>query len=69
MLIIKINKENLGLITSLNGGVTPEIEKKVTYLVVEGGVINKIITHPELMELKKKQNVVSTTLNNKVFVA
>jgi hypothetical protein len=54
MYAIKIQKSQLPLITFLNGGVTPDIEKKTTYLVfdavLDSNVPNEIVTERELAE-------------------
>lgn len=46
---LKIRKSDLELLTILNGGVTPKIEKKTTYLVfdVTNTVPNRIVTQNE----------------------
>lgn len=49
---IKIRKTDLKLITLLNSGVTPKIEKKTTYFVFDAmwntNVPNQIVTEQEL---------------------
>lgn len=50
---IKIRKSDLALIALLNGGVTPLVEKKTTYLVFcsdDENVYSKIVTERELYE-------------------
>lgn len=50
---IKIRKTDLALITLLNGGVTPEIEKKSTYFIFDAtwntDYVPQIITQRELL--------------------
>ena len=66
MFAIHITETNMDIITALNGGVQPQFQfnehggKELTYLVMESGEVNRIITHRELMELKKTRRVVST---------
>lgn len=48
---IKIRKSDLELITLLNGGVTPAVEKKPTYFIFDATwkVPNKIVTEREFL--------------------
>jgi hypothetical protein len=67
MFAIHITETNLDIITALNGGVQPLFQinehggRELTYLVMESGEVNRIITHRELMELKKTRRVTSTS--------
>lgn len=51
---LKIRKSDLPLLTVLNGGVTPEIEKTTTYLVITvedaENTHNEILTERELFD-------------------
>lgn len=51
---LKIRKSDLELLTLLNGGVTPKIEKTPTYLVFDAtwnsDVPSKIVTERELQQ-------------------
>lgn len=46
---IKIQKSHLELLTILNGGVTPQIEKRTTYLIIDATetIPNEIVTERE----------------------
>ena len=47
---LKIRKSDLALLTLLNGGVTPKIEKTTTYLIIcpDDSGPNEIVTQREL---------------------
>ena len=53
MYALKIRKSDLPLLTILNGGVTPKVEKKTTYLVIHiedsEHTHNEILTQRELL--------------------
>lgn len=51
MLFIPIITTNLHLCAALNGGAYPQIESQPTYLVIEGGEVNRIVTHAELSKI------------------
>lgn len=57
---IKIRKSDLPLITILNGGVTPAIEKQPTYLIFsaeDDNLFSEIVTQRELdKRFEVKQN-------------
>lgn len=67
MLIIPITVTNLALVTALNDGVQPRFEildnggTMPTYLVMESGEVNRIISHKELSEMRKTMTVETTT--------
>lgn len=52
MYALKIRKSDLALLTVLNGGVTPKVEKQTTYLLISiedaENTTNKIVTEREL---------------------
>lgn len=60
MLIFLIGTGSVDFLTLLNGGVTPEIEEPRTYLVVEPGEPNRIISDDEFQLLKKQTHVQTT---------
>lgn len=51
---IQIQKSHLALITLLNGGVTPKVEKKTTYFIFDAtwnsDVPNEIVTEREFLQ-------------------
>jgi len=47
MLIFAIIPTNLKFLTVLNGGVTPQLEADATYLVIEPGKPNRIISYKD----------------------
>lgn len=51
---LRIRRFDLPLLTLLNGGVVPEIDKKPTYLVVfidnDGNTTRKIVTEREFLQ-------------------
>ena len=51
MYAMKIRKSNLDILTMLNEGVTPEIEKTTTYLIIRTDAPNDIVTERELHTL------------------
>ena len=59
MLIFEICPTNLKFLTVINGGLTPMIESKTTYLVVEPGYPNRIISE-EQFRSKEFEGVEST---------
>lgn len=66
MLIIPIIETNMDILISVNGGVMPRIEVnefgviEPTFLVMESGCVNRIITEEELYAMKDTLNLRST---------
>ena len=58
MILIKINQANKDILFAVNDGVVPEVESDKfgmfpTFLVVDSGEINRIVTFDEMLMLRQ----------------